>query len=518
MQQTITIQNKVITEIKFSTKNTLVINNKVFLLPDEVFFHAGFTDSHCHLLGLGLVQSRVNLQNCKSEVECFELLLNAAQNQQSPEDWIIGFGWNEENWTNKKLPTKDLLSRINNPIILYRVDTHSAWANQQALSIANINNRTTVQGGEICLDQNNEPTGILIDNAITLIEKFIPKLTDEKKMHFLENSIKSCLQVGITELHDMNVSFDILQIMKQMADENRMRIRNNVFLEMQPDENLDFGNSDSENLEKKDAKQSGTDLKSDNSQFTKPEMYGKNLFIAGVKFFADGALGSRGAALIEKYNDSETNGLELLTSEQIFSLCSKHAKQNFAIAIHAIGDKANRNVLQAYSKLRLENPNVILRVEHAQILQNSDLHYFSEYGIIPSVQPYHFVSDKEMAISRLGESRLSGAYLWSYFVQNGVKILGGSDFPIESHNPLTGIRAYCGADSADWHVKQNITLEQALKSYSKWAYSGLPAKFNRGELKVGNQADMVVLSKNPLHPESEVLLTIIDGKIEYSRI
>lgn len=345
------------------------------------------------------MQSRVQLNDCKSEKECSLKVLEASLNLCSKNDWIIGFGWNQENWDVKINPTKNSLSKIENPVLLYRIDTHAIWVNDRALQLAEIDYDSIIVGGEILFDKNKTPTGIFIDNAIKFFEKLISPLTKSQKLNILKNSINECLLMGITEVHDMNVDFEICNLMFEVANNNEMLIRNNVFLKYE-DSNIEY--------------------------FVEPIFTKINLDVIGFKFFADGALGSRGAYLIDRYFDQDTSGLGLITTNDLIEIATKPLSKNFAIATHAIGDRANRNVLNAYSILRKNFPTSILRIEHSQILDLNDLYNFNKYDIIPSVQPIHFVSDTKMAEKRLGVNRLKSAYLWKSFLKDNVKLLGGA--------------------------------------------------------------------------------------------
>ncbi|MEP7220655.1 MAG: amidohydrolase family protein, partial [Bacteroidota bacterium] len=312
--------------VESSERFRLFLDGREIELPSGGMILPGLVDTHCHLIGIGLMASRVGLRGAASAGECAERAAERARATPAGE-WITGFGWNQEEWGERRMPDKGVLDALiaDHPVALQRIDSHAVWLNSRGLREAGITPRH-IDGGSIELDERGEPTGILIDNAMKLVEQAIPAPTVERQRGWIEESVGECLRLGITEVHDMNVEPERLESMTRAADRGGMRLRCQLFLAAQ------------------------------NEEWTvvpRPTALGPNLQIVGVKYFADGALGSRGALLLEPYSDAPgTRGLQLLDAGEIIRLASEPIRRGFAVATHAIGDGANRIVLDAYEELR----------------------------------------------------------------------------------------------------------------------------------------------------------------------
>ncbi|MDB5034800.1 MAG: N-substituted formamide deformylase [Chlorobi bacterium] len=492
--KTVRCSGGIIDGIEPSERFRLFLDGREMGLPPGAMILPGLVDTHCHLIGIGLMASRVGLRGAASAGECAERVAERVR-ATAPGEWIVGFGWNQEEWTERRMPDRATLDRLiaDHPVALYRIDSHAVWLNGRALLEAGITPQR-IDGGSIELDERGEPTGILIDNAMKLVDRAIPPPTVERQRGWIEESVGECLRLGITEVHDMNVEPERLESMTRAADRGGMRLRCQVFLAAQNEEW---------------------------AAVPRPVTLGPNLHIVGVKYFADGALGSRGALLLEPYSDAPgTRGLQLLDAGEIVRLASEPLRRGFAVATHAIGDGANRIVLDAYAELRAGFPESLLRMEHAQTVHPADVPRFAAFGVIPAMQPTHCTSDAAMAEARLGPERCGYAYGWRSMLGSGVPILGGSDFPIESPDPLEGLRAFhfrrpAGGAEA-WHPGEVIPRADAVAAYTAWAPLGIPGDHHRGRILPGADADIVVLSGNPFDdPGAAALLTIVGGEVVY---
>jgi predicted amidohydrolase YtcJ len=485
-----------ITSVRPTAHPQLIIDGRDVPLPERAVILPGFVDTHCHLIGPGMMADRVSLHGARSAADC-AAIVDAHARSIPRGEWIIGFGWNQYAWPDGSLPHRSILDALlpDHPVALHRIDTHSVWLNSRALREAGIVPHE-IEGGEIELDANGEPTGLLIDNAVKLLDAMLPAPSVEQRMRWLEYGVNECLRYGITEIHDMNVEPERLEPMTRLAEAGGLRIRCNVFLEAQHDQWR---------------------------ALPAPTGLAHNLDIVGVKYFTDGALGSRGALLLEPYSDApETCGLELMGSEELAERAGAAIEAGFAVATHAIGDAANRLTLDAYRQLRGRYPSALLRIEHAQIVHPDDAPHFAELNIIPAVQPTHCTSDATMAEARLGPERCGYAYGWQSLRATGVPLIGGSDFPVETPDPVAGLRAFVFREPVPgggaWYGEEAISPADALDAYTRWAPFGVPGARQRGRLEPGYDADIVVLSGDPFEdPGAEVLMTIVEGKIVYRR-
>ncbi len=463
----IIINNGIITSIKTIEQGiTISIDHNKYFYKDA-FVIPTFTDSHCHIWGLGMKTLGLYFDNCRTPEEC---VIQSINHQFKRGDWLIGRGWNDELW-NGQLPNKNIIDKYypNIPVCFIRVDGHCMWVNSKALELADITYDTQIDGGEICLDSNNHLTGLLIDNAMTLIEKIMPKFTDKQMESFVVSGLDQGSKSGIMKFHDMDVNESSHRCFINLDKEGLLQKKVYSFLTAQNEEYLDY---------------------------YLPKYNGNNYKVQGIKLYADGALGSRGAFLHHNYNDWNTNGIELMPINQMFKISEKASKEGYDIAIHAIGDKAVSNVIEVYKRLRNQGFDNNLRIEHSQLIQPFDIELFHKYNIIASVQPTHCISDAYMADKRLGKDRARQiAYKWKSLIDNQVTLVAGSDFPIESESVILGLQAFTHRipfnSTLPWNKEEIITLDNALKSYIE-----LPQIIvnNKIGINVDQKSDILVLT------------------------
>ncbi len=459
---------------------------------NSCYAYPGFVDSHCHLLGLGQKLCEPSLELCQSSEECVVSLINA----QTRENWIYARGWNQEKWANQKDLDKKILDYYfpNNPVFLLRIDGHCAWVNSLALELAGINSFTKEpHSGKIERDKSGIPNGILIDDAIKLIEKLLPPYTKEQYKKFLKYASYECLKYGITEIHDMDVNPELLDLYFELDDNGELPIKVHIFLSSQ---NYPLAIEEITPFER------------------------NNVYISGLKFFLDGAIGSRGAALSIPYKDEPYNsGLILTNPIELSKKIQKGIENGFDIAIHAIGDFANTTALDIYENLNriVKNNNVNLRIEHSQIIQERDIERFSKLDIIASVQPIHCISDAFMAEKRLDESLLKNSYRWRSLINNSIKIIAGSDFPVESPDPLIGINAFTNRipfnASKPWYPEETITIKEALQAYLE-----TPRKIlnQQNEIAIGSKANFIIINNDldyGIKSNTKVIAVYSNGRI-----
>ena len=485
---------------QFSACVSIDGQNKV-LLP-------GLIDAHGHVSGLGNEMLRVKLRGIKSEELAVERVKTfAKQNQKSK--WILGRGWNQVLWMNKQFPTVTSLDQtgIKRPIVLRRIDGHAAWVNSKALEIAGITNATPdPQGGKIERDKDGKATGLLIDNAIGLVESKIPNPTMLEQDYAFDKAFSHLLSLGITSVHDAGVTQLDLDIYKNRVKENRLPVRIYGML-----------NGSGPNLY---------------NWLDEGRIIDSNdlLSIMSVKLYSDGALGSRGAALLAPYSDDIDNkGLLLTKPKQLDKLVEDIMAKGFQVNVHAIGDRGNRIVLDAIKKAykTVGGQSLRHRVEHAQIVSLDDIPRFKTLNMIASMQPVHATSDKNMAGNRLGNERLKGAYAWQKFIQQGTIIASGSDFPVELANAFHGLHAAVTRQGHDnqptggWLPEERMTPAQALRSFTYDAAFSAHQENTLGSLEVGKWADFILVDQDIIKGKPQdiwktnVLETWIAGELRY---
>lgn len=500
----ISITKGIITDLSPSDNLLLEIDGVLHKFPERSIAATGFVDCHGHVSGYGMRLSETSLKGARSLYECIDRLRRSKLLRGS---WLTAFGWNHENWDERRLPTKDDLDFAfpDNPVYLTRQDGHSAIANSVALKIAGINHLTdNPVGGEIIKDETGEPTGLLIDNAMHLVEKHIPDYTLDQYTSFIELGLRELARFGITQVHDMDVETRFVPIFQELELDGRLPIRVKSFVRAQNNEWL----RDSVLAYK-----------------------GKYFSVQGLKYFIDGALGSYGAALMRAYDDDATKtGFILLDEQTLVNRAKRGILSGFDIAFHAIGDRAVNCALNVAEKLRQDSllgGRGRIRIEHAQIILPNDVQRFSELNVIASVQPYHYTSDTNgMAQRRIG-SRLRYAYRWKSLLETGATLIAGSDFPIEQPSVVEGLRAFvtrrASLDGQVYSPEERLTLDEALQAYCYSPHLATNQINEFGEIAVGKTADITILSESPYILENEpdaqidVLATIVGGHVVYKR-
>lgn len=448
--------------------------------------YPGLIDAHAHFYRYGLGLQVVELLGAESEKELIERVVEHQKN--NPEaPWILGKGWDQNLWEDKEFPTKDQLDELfpDTPVLLTRIDGHAALVNQKALDLGGINSKTEMIGGKVILE-NGQPTGVLIDNAIKLVTAKVPDPSEEESRAALIGAQENCFAVGLTSLVDAGLERNTIELMHQMHQENSLKMR--IYAMVNPtDENMEH-------------------------YFEKGIYQDDFLTVRSFKVYGDGALGSRGAALLQPYHDHNTNyGFLLNTPEAFDDLAKKMYENGFQMNTHCIGDSANRTLLDIYAKYLKGKNDLRWRIEHAQVVSNEDMPKFASYSIIPSVQPTHATSDMYWAGQRLGPFRIKTAYAYKDLLdQNGMLALG-SDFPVEQINPMYGFHsAVVRKDAKNWpddgfQIENRISREQALKGMTIWAaFSNFEEKL-KGSIEIGKLADFVIFEKDMMTaPENEL--------------
>jgi len=464
----------------------------------------GLIDAHGHLATLGALQRQIDLRDTTSYQQMIDRTKQYAA-KRKPGSWILGGRWDQANWGQKELPTHPALSAAtpDHPVLLSRIDGHAALANQAALELAGITRDTQPPpGGEIGKDQDGELTGMLIDNAIDLVRGQIPQGGGEPILELWKTAQTACFRAGLTAVHDAGVARKDLPALKRAYETGELKIRAYVML------------SDSRGM-------AGW-LK------TNKPYQSARLTIRALKLYLDGAMGSRGAWMLEPYSDRPASkGLNVMPTSRLNELATVAAEHGWQVCTHAIGDRANREALDAYQHALKGRKNLRFRIEHAQCIHPTDIPRFKELGIIASMQPTHATSDMRWAEARVGKQRLEGCYAWRTLLQSGARLAFGSDFPVESENPILGIFAAItrqdqkGHPPGGWIPSQKLTRAEALRLFTlDAAYAGFLEK-QLGSIEVGKQADFVVLDRDILTvPPTEllrtkVLRTVIAGETVY---
>ena len=488
---------------------------------DGAAMYPGLTDGHGHLIGIGLREMTLNLEGTKS-VKDLKARLASVVKETPKGETIYGRGWIETHWPEKRFPNRYDLDEVSpdNPVILERADGHAVVVNSQALNAANITANTKAPyGGAINKNGKaeprrgkNEPSGMLIDNAAKLVDELMPALTEARKEAAYIKGAELYASRGWTNIHSMSVNPDDIPLLNRLANEGKIKIRvyNSIDL-------LDHKNM--------------------------PSMISKTgdddplITTRAIKLYADGALGSRGAALLEPYSDDKGNsGLMTLKEEQASSILKAALRNGTQVNIHAIGDRGNREVLRWYKdafdvvpEAERANPDPRWRIEHSQIIHVGDIPLFAEYGIIPSMQPSHAIGDLYFAVDRLGKERLAGGYAWRSLIDSGAIIAGGSDAPVEVGDPriefyaATVRKSLDGYSNEAWYPDEKVTPQEALKMFTAWPAYAAFQEDKLGTIEVGKAADFTIFETDIMTADaadiltSKPIMTIVDGKVAFER-
>ena len=486
----------------------------------------GFIEGHAHIMGVGYNELNLDLMNVKSYDEMVEKVREAAAKAQ-PGQWILGRGWHQEKWDVKPdkmvkgFQTHQLLSEAspNNPVFLRHASGHAAIANAKAMELAGVNQlsveslkQNSQEGGEIIRDELGNPTGIFSERSMSLISSKIPENTAETDAQALDLAIKACWRNGITSFHDAGASRENIELFKQFQREGKLGIRLYPML-------------------------TGWDLDLVYDYFKQGPVIDSTHFLSirSVKLNCDGALGSRGAWLLEPYTDRpDFAGMATYSMDTVLKVSREGLKAGFQVCAHAIGDRANQEILNRYEQAFTENPSKAsdhrFRIEHAQHLHPNDIARFAKLGVIPAMQAIHMSSDRPWAIDRLGEKRiLEGAYMWQSLLKSGAKIVNGTDAPVEPLTPIPSFYASVsrmtlkGEPAGGYEPAEKMTRDQALRSYTLDAAFGEFEEKYKGSIEVGKLADFTIFSKDIMTVsekeilETEVSMTVVGGKVVYTK-
>ena len=486
----------------------------------------GFIEGHAHIMGVGYNELNLDLMNVKSYDEMVEKVREAAAKAQ-PGQWILGRGWHQEKWDVKPdkmvkgFQTHQLLSEAspNNPVFLRHASGHAAIANAKAMELAGVNQlsveslkQNSQEGGEIIRDELGNPTGIFSERSMSLISSKIPENTAETDAQALDLAIKACWRNGITSFHDAGASRENIELFKQFQREGKLGIRLYPML-------------------------TGWDLDLVYDYFKQGPVIDSTHFLSirSVKLNCDGALGSRGAWLLEPYTDRpDFAGMATYSMDTVLKVSREGLKAGFQVCAHAIGDRANQEILNRYEQAFTENPTKAsdhrFRIEHAQHLHPNDIARFAKLGVIPAMQAIHMSSDRPWAIDRLGEKRiLEGAYMWQSLLKSGAKIVNGTDAPVEPLTPIPSFYASVsrmtlkGEPAGGYEPAEKMTRDQALRSYTLDAAFGEFEEKYKGSIEMGKLADFTIFSKDIMTVsekeilETEVSMTVVGGKVVYTK-
>jgi predicted amidohydrolase YtcJ len=444
----------------------------------------GLIDAHGHVFGLGQMLTQLDLSATTSLQQALAAIGDYARaNAQAA--WVRGRGWNQENWKLGRFPTAQELDGVvaDRPVWLERVDGHAGWANGRALALAGITDKTPDPvGGKIVRDAAGHATGVLVDAAQAMIDKVLPQPTEQEGRTMLDRALEKMASVGLTSAHDAGIGIGQDRLYRDYADHGKLTARIYAMI-------------------------GGTGADFDQLAKNGPlNGYGHDMYaLRAVKLYADGALGSRGAALLAPYTDDpHSHGLLFHSNAEIDAMIAKAMKKGYQVNVHAIGDAGNRQILDTFAKeIPLHHTQALRhRIEHAQVVTLADIPRFKSIGIIPSMQPTHATSDKNMAEQRIGPERMKGAYAWRTFLAQGSRIACGSDFPVEAPNPFFGIHAAVTRQDADgnpiagWYPEQEMSLKEAFRCFTlDAAYAGHQENA-LGSLERGKYADFIVVDRD----------------------
>jgi len=459
----------------------------------------GLIDGHCHFYNLGIFMQKVDLAGTESYQEVLDRVVAFQKEQKS--DFIIGRGWDQNDWENKEYPTRKELDRLypKTPVALTRIDGHAMLANKAALDLAGIDLDTEIVGGEVVVE-NGKVTGVLVDNAMNLVEAVIPAPDRETKIKSLLDAQQRCFSLGLTSVSDAGLDREIIELIDSLQKAQLLKMRIYAMISATK-ENLDHYLS------------AGT-YRTD------------RLNVSSFKVYADGALGSRGAVLKESYSDRENHfGAMVTPLDTLSEIARRLAQSKFQMNTHAIGDSANAFVLKTYAKNLKSQTNRRWRIEHAQVVSPDDFLYFTE--ILPSIQPTHATSDMYWAEDRLGSDRIKGAYAFKELLDINGRVVLGTDFPVEKVDPMLTFYAavarqdLSGFPEGGFQMQNGLSREETLKGMTIWAAYGNFEEGEKGSIEPGKFADFVILDKNILEididevPGTKVLATYVNGEKVY---
>jgi predicted amidohydrolase YtcJ len=478
-------------------------NSASELNAEGKFIYPGFIDGHAHFYAYGEGLQNVNLVGTKSWDEIVKKLIDFAS--ENKEGWIIGRGWDQNDWADKEFPDNQKLNELfpNRPVLLSRIDGHAAVVNQAAFDAAGIKGGMSLTGGEI-ETKDGRLTGILVDNAVDLVSSKVPAASASQRRESLLDAQKNCFAVGLTTVVDCGLDYPTVDLVNKLQGDNELKMRMYIMLSDNP-ANINY-------LFKNGA------IKTD------------RLNVRSFKVYADGALGSRGACLLHPYSDKPGQHGFLLSDKKHFAeLAEKIASKGFQMNTHAIGDSANREILNVYSKVLKGKNDQRWRIEHAQVISPDDFRLFGQNNVIPSVQSTHATSDMYWAADRLGTERIKGAYAYKQLLdQNGWLVLG-TDFPVEDINPmLTFYAAVVRKDSkgfpaSGFQMENALSREEALRGMTIWAAKGNFEENEKGSIEAGKFADFVILDQDIMKAapssllQTKVTRTYVNGELVYSR-
>jgi predicted amidohydrolase YtcJ len=462
--------------------------------------YPGLIDAHCHFMGYGIEKNRINLVGTKSFEEVIDRISAYIDSTDTP--WVLGRGWDQNDWENNDFPTNDTLNKLfpNHYIAVKRIDGHAYLATQNVMNLAGISASTSVNGGEIILS-DNKPTGIVIDNAMQLITDIVPEPNHSFLAKALMTAQADCFKLGLTTVSDAGLSTEYINIIDSLQNIDLLKMR--LYAMLSADDKLLH----------------------DLSRF---KIQKPRLDVNAIKVYADGALGSRGAYLLEPYNDQHDHTGLLITGKDSLQKWAKACfDANFQMNVHCIGDGANQLVLDVMGSQLKGTNDKRWRIEHAQVVNENDLNKFSEFTIIPSVQPTHATSDMPWAEKRLGHDRIEIAYAYRDLLQQNGIIALGTDFPVEEISPFKTLYAAVerkdkeGQPENGFLPEQKLTREEALKGMTIWAAIANFEDQNRGSLEVGKFADFVMIDTDlmtcsaPQILTAKVLQTWVNGELVY---
>ena len=458
----------------------------------------GFIDAHCHFTGYATDRWKKDLVGTTSWQEIVDSIKSYSTN--APMEWIYGRGWDQNDWAVKEYPDNSKLDSLfpNRPVYLKRVDGHAAIANSEALRIAGITAETTLAGGSVEV-KNGKPTGVLIDNAMALVEKKIPDVSDSMAKVFFATLQQECFKEGLTGVHDCGVTEHTVELIEQAQQEGSLQMK--IFAL----------------------------LKDDSTYYDRWIKKGRytngDLTVGGFKLYADGALGSRGACLLKPYDDRSNWFGFLLSSASYFQdKAERLANSNLQMCTHAIGDSGNRQILKTYAEVLKGKNDRRWRIEHAQIVDPADFHFFADYNIIPSIQPTHATSDMYWAADRVGNERIKTAYAYKQLLETNNWIPLGTDFPVEYISPMKTFFAAVirkdtkGFPAAGFQMENALTREQTIRGMTIWAAKAAFEEKEKGSLEKGKAADFIMLDNDLMKCTEEKILgtkvlgTWVNGK------